>query len=156
MHLPQGKKPDALYKVKDPEVRDFVEKCLATVSLRLSARELLNDPFLQIDDCDPDLRPLDCGRVYDDFGPLVRKPYNELHHSINNFCNNGYLNGYGNEAQNEWGYPAVEVEQSGIELFEYHDDDEDDHPANVDISILGKMRDEGGIFLRLRIADKEG
>ncbi|XP_027367920.1 probable serine/threonine-protein kinase WNK9 isoform X4 [Abrus precatorius] len=88
-----GKKPDALYKVKDPEVRQFVEKCLATVSLRLSARELLDDPFLRIDDYEYDFRPVDNGEL-DDF--------------------------------------------------------------DVDISIKGKRKDDGGIFLRLRIADKEG
>ncbi|XP_022719193.1 serine/threonine-protein kinase WNK1-like isoform X3 [Durio zibethinus] len=33
---------------------------------------------------------------------------------------------------------------------------EDDHAANLDISIKGKRGDDGGIFLRLRIADKEG
>ncbi|KAJ6411451.1 hypothetical protein OIU84_008096 [Salix udensis] len=116
------KKPDALYKVKDPEVRQFVEKCLATVSLRLSAKELLNDPFLQIDGRGSDLRP------------------------------NVYLNGHGYETQNEWEYQLVEVEPSGIELFEHHDE----HPANVDISIKGKRGDDGGIFLRIRIADEEG
>ncbi|KAJ7520577.1 hypothetical protein O6H91_19G011300 [Diphasiastrum complanatum] len=42
-----GKKPAALEKVKDPQVRSFVEKCLADASCRLSARELLMDPFLQ-------------------------------------------------------------------------------------------------------------
>ncbi|KAL3677824.1 hypothetical protein R1sor_020780 [Riccia sorocarpa] len=41
-----GKKPDALERVKDPEVRGFVDKCLATASRRLPARELLMDPFL--------------------------------------------------------------------------------------------------------------
>ncbi|KAL2546860.1 Serine/threonine-protein kinase WNK1 [Forsythia ovata] len=69
-----GKKPDALYKVKDPEVRQFVEKCLATVSHRLSARELLNDPFLQIDDWISDLRPLDSYKDYDGLGLMVRQP----------------------------------------------------------------------------------
>ncbi|XVF06274.1 hypothetical protein REPUB_Repub06bG0033400 [Reevesia pubescens] len=33
---------------------------------------------------------------------------------------------------------------------------EDEHAANVDISIKGKRGHDGGIFLRLRIADKEG
>ncbi|KAL5835446.1 hypothetical protein ACOSQ3_015006 [Xanthoceras sorbifolium] len=146
-----GKKPDALYKVKDPEVRQFVEKCLATVSLRLSARELLNDPFLQIEDGQSDLRPLDY-RELDDMGPLIRQPYLELHHSSNSISN-GYSNGYGHEPQNDWSYHSAEVEPTGIELFEYHDDD---HSTNVDISIKGKRRDDGGIFLRLRIADKEG
>ncbi|CAI7842958.1 unnamed protein product [Closterium sp. NIES-54] len=40
------KKPAALNKLKDPEVRAFVEKCLATASRRLPARELLMDLFL--------------------------------------------------------------------------------------------------------------
>ncbi|XVE89840.1 hypothetical protein DITRI_Ditri20bG0026900 [Diplodiscus trichospermus] len=147
-----GRKPDALYKVKDPEVRQFVEKCLATVSLRLSARELLNDPFLQIDDCESDLRPLEYGREFDEMGPLNRQPYLELYHSVNSYSN-GYLNGYGYETPNEWGYHPAEIESSGIELFEYQ---EDEHAVNLDISIKGKRRDDGGIFLRLRTADKEG
>ncbi|XWS64661.1 hypothetical protein CRYUN_Cryun05aG0022200 [Craigia yunnanensis] len=147
-----GRKPDALYKVKDPEVRQFVEKCLATVSLRISAIELLNDPFLQIDDCDSDLRPLEYGRELDEMGPLIRQPYLELHHSSNSYTN-GYSNGYGYEIPNEWGYHPAEIESSGIELFEYQ---EDEHAANLDISIKGKRRDDGFIFLRLRIADKEG
>lgn len=136
--------------MKDPEVRQFVEKCLATVSLRLSARELLDDAFLQIDDCEYDLRPVDHGRELDETAPLKRQPFLKLHHS------NGYTNGYGLEAENEWGYhPAVEIAPNGIELFEYHDDEhsEDEH---VDISIKGKKREDGGIFLRVRISDKEG
>ncbi|XVF06275.1 hypothetical protein REPUB_Repub06bG0033400 [Reevesia pubescens] len=149
-----GRKPDALYKVKDPEVRKFVEKCLATVSLRLSARDLLNDPFLQIDDCESDLRPLEYGREFDEMGPLIRQPFLEFHHSSNSYSNgNGYSNGYGYETPNEWGYLPAEIESSGIELFEYQ---EDEHAANVDISIKGKRGHDGGIFLRLRIADKEG
>ncbi|CAK7340913.1 unnamed protein product [Dovyalis caffra] len=146
-----GKKPDALYKVNDPEVRQFVEKCLATVSLRLSARELLNDPFLQIDGCESNLRLLDYRSEVDGLGPLMRLPYFKLHDN-NNSYSNGYLNGYGYEAHNEWKYHPVEVEPSGIELFEYHDE----HPAKVGISIKGKRGDDGSIFLRLRIADKEG
>lgn len=137
--------------MKDPEVRQFVEKCLATVSLRLSARELLNDPFLQIDDCELDLRLLDHGTEVDGMGPVIRLPYLELHDNTNSY-NNGYSNGYVYEAKNEWEYHPVEIEPTGIELFEYHDDE---HSANVDITIKGKRRDDS-IFLRLRIADKEG
>lgn len=148
----QGRKPDALYKVKDPEVRQFVEKCLATVSLRLSALELLNDPFLQLDDCEYDLRPVDYGRELDDTRPLIRQPLLEFHDSNSGFSN-GYSNGYGFEAQNEWSYHSVEIESNGIELFEHHDDD---HTEDVDISIKGKKSKDGGIFLRLRISDKEG
>ncbi|XP_061336409.1 probable serine/threonine-protein kinase WNK9 isoform X3 [Gastrolobium bilobum] len=144
-----GKKPDALYKVKDPEVRQFVEKCLATVSLRLTANELLDDPFLRIDDYEYDLRPVDSGEL-DDFGPLIRQPFLDLHRSYSNFSNE-YSNGFGYEG--DWCSHPAEIEPSGIELFEYHDDEPSE---DVDISIKGKRKDDGGIFLRLRIADKEG
>lgn len=36
-------------KVNDPEVKAFIEKCIANVSQRLPARVLLMDPFLQSD-----------------------------------------------------------------------------------------------------------
>ncbi|KAI3454420.1 hypothetical protein Pfo_011083 [Paulownia fortunei] len=45
-----GIKPASLGKVKDPGVRAFIEKCIAKVSDRLSAKELLMDPFLQSDE----------------------------------------------------------------------------------------------------------
>ncbi|PKI44764.1 hypothetical protein CRG98_034712 [Punica granatum] len=148
-----GKRPDALYEVKDPEVREFVEKCLATVSLRLSARELLEDPFIRLDDCDTDLRSMDYAREVDDLGPLIREPY--FHQSDSLY---GKDNGYGYLAQKEWGYhPVVEFEANGIELFNYHDDEDDDEQsATVGISIKGKRREDGSVYLRLRIADKEG
>lgn len=44
-----GIRPAALKKVKDLQVREFVEKCLVSASQRLHARELLMDPFLQSD-----------------------------------------------------------------------------------------------------------
>ncbi|KAL6633798.1 hypothetical protein ACP70R_026469 [Stipagrostis hirtigluma subsp. patula] len=41
-----GVKPAALAKIADPQVKQFIEKCLAPASERLSAKELLQDPFL--------------------------------------------------------------------------------------------------------------
>ncbi|RZC62436.1 hypothetical protein C5167_024201 [Papaver somniferum] len=43
--------PAALSKVKDPQTMQFIEKCLGPVAERLPAKELLNDPFLQLEDC---------------------------------------------------------------------------------------------------------
>ncbi|KAF9603280.1 hypothetical protein IFM89_034613 [Coptis chinensis] len=43
----KGIKPASLEKVHDPEVREFIEKCIAKASVRLPAKELLEDPFLQ-------------------------------------------------------------------------------------------------------------
>lgn len=45
----QGKLPRAFYKVKDLEAQRFIGKCLAPASKRLSAKELMLDPFLAID-----------------------------------------------------------------------------------------------------------
>lgn len=46
----QGIKPVGLSKIKDPEVKSFIEKCLVPASQRLSAKELLMDQFLQVND----------------------------------------------------------------------------------------------------------
>ncbi|KAK8499916.1 hypothetical protein V6N12_042751 [Hibiscus sabdariffa] len=45
-----GIKPASLAKVTDPGVKFFIEKCIAKASDRLSAKELLRDPFLQPDE----------------------------------------------------------------------------------------------------------
>lgn len=42
-----GIKPASLRKVKYPQMKEFIEKCLVPAKERLSAKELLKDPFLQ-------------------------------------------------------------------------------------------------------------
>lgn len=44
-----GVKPAALGNVKNQQGKEFIEKCLAPASQRMSAAELLNDPFLSCD-----------------------------------------------------------------------------------------------------------
>ncbi|KAJ9543411.1 hypothetical protein OSB04_023118 [Centaurea solstitialis] len=51
-----GKLPRAFYKVKDLEAQCFIGKCLATASNRLSAKDLMLDPFLAMDE--DELAPL--------------------------------------------------------------------------------------------------
>ncbi|KAL2922575.1 Serine/threonine-protein kinase WNK1 [Bienertia sinuspersici] len=139
-----GKKPDALYKVKDPEVRLFVEKCLATVSDRLSAKELLGDPFLRIDDegHDPD-NDNDVDNLYKD----VQLSYQ---HDMNSSSYGDYV---GYEPDHEQECKTLELAANEIELFTFL---EDDNMMDMDISIKGKRRPNGDIFLRLRITDIEG
>ncbi|KAG8373064.1 hypothetical protein BUALT_Bualt12G0131900 [Buddleja alternifolia] len=144
-----GKKPDALYKVKDPEVRRFVEKCLARVSDRLSAWELLNDPFLQTDDYIYDFRPLNYPRDYDEIGPMLSEPFLSAHNSTRS----SLVNDHNNFVQeNDLDCHSIEYEANEIDLFMSQDDD---HLGNVDITIKGRRREDDNIFLRLRIADKE-
>ncbi|XP_010446926.1 PREDICTED: serine/threonine-protein kinase WNK8 [Camelina sativa] len=46
-----GIKPQSLNKVDDPQVRQFIEKCLLPASLRPTALDLSKDPFLARDGC---------------------------------------------------------------------------------------------------------
>ncbi|CAO2832108.1 unnamed protein product [Amaranthus hypochondriacus] len=143
-----GKKPDSLFKVKDPEVRLFVEKCLATVSDRLSAKELLDDPFLQNDDEGYDLRPIKDDRLFDNISKVVPLPCKNDSILMNNcFEYAGY------EPDHEHEFQTLESAANEIELFTFLDDDD---LTDMDISIKGKRRANGDIFLRLRITDKEG
>ena len=122
--------------MKDEELKEFVEKCLAPVSLRLSAIELLNDPFLQIVDSHSDLRLLVHSRDLTDGGPHF-----ELLDNSNSYVN-GHSNGDIHEAPNEQEYRRIEIKSSGS--------------GNFEMSIKGKRRDGGAIFLSLRVADKKG
>lgn len=134
-------------------MRRFVEKCLATVCDRLSARELLNDPFLQIDDYAYDLRPLNYQRDYDELGLLLGQPLLSAHHSTNSSLVNGYSNYICYEQEHDLDSHSVDYEATEINLFTSQ---EDDHVENVDITIKGRKSEDDNIFLRLRIADKEG
>lgn len=40
-----GVRPQAMDKVKDPEIKAFIERCLAQAGARPSAADLLKDPF---------------------------------------------------------------------------------------------------------------
>nr|GMD01306.1 probable serine/threonine-protein kinase WNK9 [Ipomoea batatas] len=148
-----GKKPDAFYKVKDPEVRRFVEKCLETVSFRLSARELLDDPFLQLDDCESDISPIVCRRGQDYMDPLLRQPNFEPDYEGKSFSTS--CSDYVFVEENALVCSPDEF-RSGIELFEYNNVEEHEHSLNLDITIKGKRREDGSIFLRLRIAEGGG
>ncbi|KAF3551610.1 hypothetical protein DY000_02001136 [Brassica cretica] len=46
----EGKLPGAFYRVGDIEAQRFIGKCLVPASKRVSARELLQDPFLVSDE----------------------------------------------------------------------------------------------------------
>lgn len=131
-----------------------MEKCLATVTDRLSAWELLNDPFLQIDDYGCDLRPVHYQRDYDELGPLLRQPLLlSAHHSTTSSLVNGYSNYICYDQEHDLDSHSVDYEATEINLFTTQDDD---HLENVDITIKGRKNEDGNIFLRLRIADKEG
>ncbi|WOL18010.1 hypothetical protein Cni_G26803 [Canna indica] len=45
-----GKLPDAFHRIQDPVAKRFIGRCLENVAKRSSAKELLLDPFLTLDD----------------------------------------------------------------------------------------------------------
>lgn len=182
----QGKKPAALEKVKDPDVRAFVEKCLATASRRLPARELLMDPFLQ---CEGDREAIECVPAItlsktrtDDFEELgvicenqVPLPMSGTRYS-NQKIENDKKGG-----TNRGDYRSVVA--SGSKRMPplsvgRRSDDEDDpsgssrfdtekysktfstadraRRSSRDFRVKGKRKDDDTIFLRLRIADHDG
>ncbi|CAL5078750.1 unnamed protein product [Urochloa decumbens] len=157
-----GIKPAALYKVKDPVVRRFIEKCLAPATRRPAAAELLGDPFLQVEDD---------GFYYLGDNDYYSAMYNYLHQPAcldHHHHHAGAGGSSGSTASNGGGGAGDRWEDSeqddddddgsmfhGIDqLFNEHEDDE--HVGDVDITIKGKRMEDGSIFLRLRIADKDG
>ncbi|KAK7285759.1 hypothetical protein RJT34_20540 [Clitoria ternatea] len=55
-----GIEPASLKKVSDPQIKEFIKKCLVPASNRLSAEQLLRDPVLQVESLkDPILDPLE-------------------------------------------------------------------------------------------------
>lgn len=175
MKVTRGMKPEALSKVKDPEVRQFVEKCLATVSRRLPARELLRDPFLQIDNHGSDSWEDDISEMC----CILRQPShalgsngsvdhevrteNEWHSDpetslIPRHPSHNLLHSDGSMASNDFGYEegwdcnSPGYGTHGINLFS----SEDDEASDTDITIKGTRGEDGGIYMRLRIPDEEG
>lgn len=131
-------------------VRRFVEKCLATASQRLSARELLEDPFLQVDDM---AVSLDGGDYHVPANYIRQASY--LAHTYSNvsMMSNGFSESIDEEALSE-DYEDDDMKgQDGINLF---NENEDEPLGNVDITIKGRKSEDGGIFLRLRISDDDG
>ncbi|ONM58926.1 Serine/threonine-protein kinase WNK2 [Zea mays] len=131
-------------------LRRFVEKCLVSSSQRLSARELLEDPFLQGDDVAVSLD----GGDYHVPTKYVRQP-SYLGHTYSNgsMVSNGFSESMDEDALSEDCEDDDMKGQDGIDLF---NENEDEPLGNVDITIKGRKSEDGGIFLRLRISDNDG
>ncbi|KAI9180305.1 hypothetical protein LWI28_003424 [Acer negundo] len=135
-----GIKPASLAKVSDPQIKEFIEKCLVPVSERLSAKDLLKDPFLQVENPkepmrDPlqlphqNLKVLNLPKP----GPLsmdIDTDYKQLSRST--------FTGSNNES------PVCQV----LEFLRTH--------KNNEFRLRGKKNDDNSISLTLRIADSFG
>ncbi|KAL7158946.1 hypothetical protein ABFS83_02G177500 [Erythranthe nasuta] len=130
-----GIKPASLDKVASLEVKAFIEKCLVPASQRLSAKQLLKDPFLQLEQSKevvnalpliPDAAPRSLNPVK--FGPRSMDIDTEYNLSVSTESNFG-----------SHGSSVLEFERSH---------------GNNEFRLNGKKNDDNSISLTLRIADQ--
>ncbi|KAJ1378695.1 Serine/threonine-protein kinase, active site [Sesbania bispinosa] len=134
-----GIKPASLNKVSDPQIKEFIEKCLVPASERLSAEELLKDPFLQVENPkDPNFYPLQspiktprATNMSKSGSPSlsmdIDADYKQLSVSICAESNQGSLH-----------FPVFEVQRKN---------------KNNEFRLKGTKNDDNSISLTLRIAD---
>ncbi|XP_059624440.1 probable serine/threonine-protein kinase WNK7 isoform X1 [Cornus florida] len=154
-----GIKPAALSKVKDPEVKLFIEKCLVPASQRLSAKELLKDPFLQMDGS-----PGNCPLLLPDI--VIPK--------MGGFGDRCLLSEGPSTARNR--LPSMDVDDDDESVFDdddseltitfvYNSVDGGSHSLCVEVRrsrkdnyflLKGEGTDENSVSLILRIADNNG
>ncbi|PUZ63633.1 hypothetical protein GQ55_3G083600 [Panicum hallii var. hallii] len=137
-----GEKPSSLTKIDDPEVKLFIEKCIAKAPERLSAKELLMDPFL-----------LD---VSDE------KIFYPLHPNINasdtaGSPNPSTSNRYDRAAASVGRHDHTGSMPDSHPTDNYAHDTMDPHAAiGRSITVESQRKDLNTIFLKLRIADSTG
>lgn len=132
-----GVKPASLNKVASPEVREFIEKCLVPSSQRLSAKELLKDPFLQHEGSKA--LPCDSLRMPSEAPTFSSSSnYGPHHMDIDHECNQSVCTDSNN------GSSASSV----LEFQRLHLDNE--------FRLKGKKNDDSSISLTLRIANRGG
>ncbi|KAF5464501.1 hypothetical protein F2P56_014574 [Juglans regia] len=135
-----GIKPAALNKVSDPQIKEFIEKCLVSVSERLSAKELLQDHFLRAENPKEPIRdPLQLpdqslkANSLPKSGPHsmdIDSDYKQLSLSTCTGSNNGSPS-----------CPVLEFQRKN---------------KNNEFRLRGKKNDDSSVSLTLRIADSSG
>lgn len=121
--------------MKDTEVRKFIEKCIAKVSDRMSAKELLMDPFLLDEDSGSlgrSLNQYSSGQVYTSlFTVCIETNPSFVTDAV---CTDGNANRFDDENHHE------------DSLLE----------GSRDFMVQGQRKDHNTIFLKLRIVDSSG
>lgn len=145
-----GIKPAALSKVKDPEMKQFIDKCLVPASQRLSAEELLMDPFLQLNGSVKN-RPLPLPDIvmpkmgaFGDRCVMSEGPASARNNALSMDFDDGeppIINFFNNSVDGEPHSLYVEVQRSKRGNYFF---------------LKGEHNDENSISLILRIADQNG
>ncbi|KAM7260918.1 hypothetical protein ACFE04_026393 [Oxalis oulophora] len=128
-----GIKPASLSTITDENLKEFIEKCLAPASVRLSSKELLKDPFLQLE------RPKE--EIRDPFQLLLCQSFKTVNVPMEIDSetkeNSGTKSNLGH-------MPHAAV----LECHETHEDKE--------FSLQGSLIDENTIQMSLRMAQLNG
>eukprot|EP00249_Psilotum_nudum_P017089 c26151_g1_i2 orf=423-1907(+) len=162
----KGIKPKVLDKVKDPRLLEFMEKCLVTASKRLSARELLMDPFLYSEgdheavaymphtsqtvmDTDTDglghLIEVHCNKF-----ATVKISHSEKDTFLYNLDDNSCSTISSSVMDGDWNFSSRLSEPL------QHTSRVVKSARNLDFRVKGKRREDDTLFMQLRIADSEG
>ncbi|CAM0958507.1 unnamed protein product [Alopecurus aequalis] len=138
-----GEKPGSMAKVEDAEVKLFIEKCITQASQRLSAQELLMDPFLLDVDDERIFYPPSNANTSDGAGrsnPSTHYRYERVPSSAS----------VGSRERTDsvgGSHPSDTYIHSNM----------DRHPATDRmITVESQRKDLNTIFLKLRIADSTG
>ncbi|CAL1398590.1 unnamed protein product [Linum trigynum] len=137
-----GIKPASLSKVSDPQMKKFIEKCLLPASVRLSAIELLRDPFLHPENSlsaarDPLPLPKHCV-----VNPITVPPKSGTF-SMELVSNSSKLS-FSSCTESNLGSPRLPT----IELIRVH--------RNNEFRLKGMKNEDNSVSLSLRIADSSG
>lgn len=133
-----GIKPASLGKVSHPEVKQFIEKCLAPASMRPSAAELLKDPFFS--PAKSEATGISLTRLPSDNSPEpAHLPRPESH--LMDIDNAGKFSATFSEISYESPPTTIELSKSNnINIF----------------NLMGMKKDDSSVSMTLRIADKFG
>lgn len=136
MHY-QGVKPASLSKVIDPQVKAFIGKCLVAASERLSARDLLKDSFLQVENLKDSV---------DNQTQLPKQSPGSLSLSkpLTHPMDMDFESNQSTYTDSSYGSPSI----PGLEFQRCH--------QNNEFKLMGKKNDDNSISLTLRIRDPAG
>lgn len=135
----QGIKPQSLRKVDDPQVKQFIEKCLLPAPSRPSALELLKDQLLAVDGAKDSILVASSNTIFKPAKPILSeyRPM-DVDHKENTRVS---IFSSGKSSQEyEW-LQTIEVQRVA---------------ENTEFRWSGERRDDAAASLALRIADSSG
>ncbi|XP_027351035.1 probable serine/threonine-protein kinase WNK7 [Abrus precatorius] len=136
-----GIEPTSLKRISDPQIKEFIKKCLVPASKRLSAEDLLKDPFLQIES--PKDPILDLSQLPNK-SPNVVDSSKSRHPSMDLDADSKHISLGTCTNESSQGSPHCLV----LEIQKTH--------KNNEFKLKGTKNDDNSISLILRIADLGG